>query len=216
MGHSNCDMCGHDKDKCECKNTYVSQEGGDHYQADYQHWDWVTDCHIHYLPATCTKYVSRWRKKNGVQDLRKAMTYLDKMLAVSSVDPGHEFNPPATYKTRVYTDRIIESLGLEKQECSIFELLSGPCHPSIVMLAKEYLSDLIRTAQRAVERQPAWQPTYAAQQGKGQAQASKTSPAGRAGSTTTQPPASSASTEVAKSGSTGMEHPFGYDEAEEN
>ncbi|QDP61582.1 MAG: hypothetical protein Tp138OMZ00d2C19078261_43 [Prokaryotic dsDNA virus sp.] len=58
--------------------TFVAQEGGDHYQAEYQHWDWVIDLNLHYLPATATKYVARWRKKNGIQDLRKAVTYIEK------------------------------------------------------------------------------------------------------------------------------------------
>lgn len=55
------------------------QEGGDHYQgSEYQHWDWVTDAELPYLIGNATKYVSRWRKKNGVQDLKKALHYIDK------------------------------------------------------------------------------------------------------------------------------------------
>lgn len=55
------------------------QVGGAHYQGrEYQHWDWVCDIGLHYLLACASKYVSRWRQKNGVQDLEKALHYIDK------------------------------------------------------------------------------------------------------------------------------------------
>lgn len=57
------------------------QVGGDHYQKkEYQHWDWVCDINLHYLLGCATKYVARWRDKNGVQDLEKAIHYLDKAM----------------------------------------------------------------------------------------------------------------------------------------
>ena len=57
------------------------QVGGSHYQgkqAEYQHWDWVTDSGMHYLFACPTKYVIRWRDKGGIKDLEKAIHYLAK------------------------------------------------------------------------------------------------------------------------------------------
>ena len=54
------------------------QIGGDHYKADYQHWDWVDDIGLHYYLAAATKYISRWQKKNGIQDLRKALHFITK------------------------------------------------------------------------------------------------------------------------------------------
>lgn len=55
------------------------QVGGTHYQAnEYQHWDFVTDLRLPYLLGVATKYVSRWRDKNGVEDLEKALHYLEK------------------------------------------------------------------------------------------------------------------------------------------
>lgn len=56
------------------------QVGGDHYKSEYQHWDWVLVCHLDYLEGQATRYVSRWRKKNGLQDLRKALHFVDKMI----------------------------------------------------------------------------------------------------------------------------------------
>lgn len=84
MGHSNCDNCGHDTRMCECKEDEMvanqMQVGGDHYSADYQHWDWVADAQVGYFEANATKYLSRWWKKNGVEDLKKAYHYIMKIL----------------------------------------------------------------------------------------------------------------------------------------
>jgi len=199
MGNSNCDFCGYDKRMCICKDkvSYVAQEGGDHYQADYQHWDWVIDCKIHYLPANCTKYVSRWKKKNGIVDLKKAMTYIDKMIATLKDRPTYTFNPPSAYTTGVCTDRLIETLKLNGLERSIIEILSGPCHIRMLELAKENLDKLIRNAQRTQEAQAdaAGMVTPAAQTSASLDQ--KTGLPGRAGGTTTQALASNASTELA-------------------
>lgn len=54
------------------------QIGGDHYKAEYQHWNWVDDIGLHYYLGNATKYVTRWQKKNGAQDLRKALHYVSK------------------------------------------------------------------------------------------------------------------------------------------
>jgi hypothetical protein len=60
------------------------QHGGDHYKgAEFQHWDLISQNHIGYLEGCATKYASRWRKKNGVEDLKKAIHYVDKLVEVS-------------------------------------------------------------------------------------------------------------------------------------
>ena len=60
-------------------NPNDRQVGGSHYRAGYQHWDLVVNNNIRYLEAQITKYVTRWRKKNGVQDVQKSIHYLDKL-----------------------------------------------------------------------------------------------------------------------------------------
>jgi hypothetical protein len=59
------------------------QVGGQHYKTEYEHWDLAVIIPIHYLEATATKYVSRWRKKHGIEDLQKAGHYLDKLIEVA-------------------------------------------------------------------------------------------------------------------------------------
>lgn len=56
------------------------QIGGDHYRSEYQHWDFVKDLELPYLHGCATKYVTRAFKKNGEEDLRKAIHYIAKIL----------------------------------------------------------------------------------------------------------------------------------------
>lgn len=64
------------------------QVGGDHYKKHgvdgEQHWDRIIrlypDSFHVYFVAAITKYVERYRDKNGIQDLEKARHYLDKLI----------------------------------------------------------------------------------------------------------------------------------------
>jgi hypothetical protein len=57
------------------------QEGGDHYQNKaIQPWDYIISNNIGYLEGNVIKYVSRWKEKHGLQDLKKARHYLDKLI----------------------------------------------------------------------------------------------------------------------------------------
>lgn len=56
------------------------QVGGDHYQSDYQHWDWSEEIDLDPLLYAATKYLTRWRNKNGVADIEKAIHYVDKRM----------------------------------------------------------------------------------------------------------------------------------------
>lgn len=58
------------------------QVGGAHYNndADYQHWDMVSSLFgPGYLVGCITKYIYRCFKKNGSQDLEKALHYIAKL-----------------------------------------------------------------------------------------------------------------------------------------
>lgn len=55
------------------------QYGGDHYMRHHiQHWDMVYECGLDYYVACATKYIGRFRDKNGMQDLNKAQHYMFK------------------------------------------------------------------------------------------------------------------------------------------
>jgi len=57
------------------------QEGGAHYKgAPIEHWDFVHMHQIPYMEAQIIKYVMRHRQKNGMEDLRKARHFLEKLI----------------------------------------------------------------------------------------------------------------------------------------
>lgn len=61
------------------------QVGGKHYaESAIQPWDFIVSNNIGYLEGNIIKYVSRWRKKGGVEDLRKAGHYLQKLIEVET------------------------------------------------------------------------------------------------------------------------------------
>ena len=60
------------------------QVGGDHYKTGgEEHWDRVARLGLDYWQAAITKYVERWKKKGGVQDLQKAGHYLQKYIELA-------------------------------------------------------------------------------------------------------------------------------------
>ena len=62
------------------------QVGGAHYKGkEVQPWDamesWMSSEAFHgFLSGNIIKYMARWKEKNGVEDLRKARHYLNKLI----------------------------------------------------------------------------------------------------------------------------------------
>ena len=57
------------------------QEGGGHYKdMKIQPVEYIHGNGIGFIEGCVIKYVSRWRKKNGVEDLRKARHFLDMLI----------------------------------------------------------------------------------------------------------------------------------------
>lgn len=113
------------------------QVGGNHYRKEYQHWDFVIDTAMPYVLGCATKYVSRWRSKNGIEDLQKSIHYIAKAMERGIVMGIHD-------KVHVYTfcdqlipadDKIIKlicnndfNLAVQFIKELIDELECSPCH----------------------------------------------------------------------------------------
>jgi len=65
------------------------QIAGNHYKSKIQHWDYVVANDLDYFQAQITKYVTRWKKKNGIDDLRKAAHFLEKYMELQ-IEPFDE------------------------------------------------------------------------------------------------------------------------------
>lgn len=67
------------------------QHGGDHYKNKaIQPWDYITSNGLGYLEGNAVKYLSRWREKNGVADLKKAIHYIEKLI---EIEESNKTNP---------------------------------------------------------------------------------------------------------------------------
>lgn len=59
------------------------QVGGSHYASAYQHWDFAAAANLGYFEGVITKYLSRFDKKNGEEDLKKAAHYVEKLMELA-------------------------------------------------------------------------------------------------------------------------------------
>lgn len=53
------------------------QVGGDHYKLAIQPVEYIHANNIGYFEGCAIKYLTRWRKKGGIQDLDKAIHYIE-------------------------------------------------------------------------------------------------------------------------------------------
>ena len=65
------------------------QEGGNHYK-DYsiQPIEYIHANNIPFAEGSVIKYVTRWRDKNGVADLKKAIHFLELLIELESRNAG--------------------------------------------------------------------------------------------------------------------------------
>lgn len=119
------------------------QEFGDHYQSRLQHWDLIERHGIGYLEACATKYVTRWRKKNGLQDLIKARHYLEKLMELHVEINRH----PRGVVPRAASRDFAVANGLDMlEDAVVHRLCSWACQEDLER-AMESLDALIRQAE---------------------------------------------------------------------
>ena len=64
-------------------NANSKQVGGQHYKTkSIQPWDYIADNGIGYFDGCAIKYISRYKEKGGVNDLRKAIHYIEKLIEI--------------------------------------------------------------------------------------------------------------------------------------
>lgn len=57
-----------------------TQVGGSHYRTVFQHWDLAHLLNLGYFEGQITKYTTRHANKNGLQDVQKAIHFLQKLI----------------------------------------------------------------------------------------------------------------------------------------
>lgn len=112
------------------------QIAGNHYQKrDYQHWDFVCDVNLHYLIGNATKYIARWRDKNGVEDLRKALHYISK-----AVERDVETHGIYKLSNQVFLARFCKQL--EPIDKKIIEYIVYERYDKATKLLNEMIADI--------------------------------------------------------------------------
>jgi hypothetical protein len=66
-------------------SNLTKQVGGSHYKnMAIQPIEYIVKNNIPYIEGNVIKYISRWKQKNGVDDLRKARHYIDMLIEMES------------------------------------------------------------------------------------------------------------------------------------
>lgn len=62
-----------------------TQVAGTHYKKKtIEPWDFIAANNIGFFEGNAIKYLSRWRDKGGVEDLRKARHYIEKLIELET------------------------------------------------------------------------------------------------------------------------------------
>lgn len=127
------------KGQRETLSANSMQVGGDHYnRRPIQHWDFVTSHDYGYLEGQITKYLFRWRDKNGVQDLQKASHFLQKLAEVSESDAAP-----------INLQEFLDANSIPEDERSIFVALHayhGTLDPTFLIYAQDAMRRLLARA----------------------------------------------------------------------
>jgi len=122
------------------------QVGGEHYKtvSGKQHWDWVVDANVSYLPAQVAKYVTRWRNKNGLQDLEKARHFLEKFIEVEK---------KRTAAVEYQTNELMDSMAMNEPDRNVLiGLAVYQCNdPTVLEDTLMALDSLIHAEQRRLK-----------------------------------------------------------------
>ena len=74
-------------------NPLDTQEGGTHYKdMKIQPAEFIHANNIGYFEGNVIKYVSRWRNKNGIEDLKKAKHYIELLIEMDLKETKEYFD----------------------------------------------------------------------------------------------------------------------------
>ena len=66
-----------------------TQHGGTHYKTKaIEPWDYIAANDIGFFEGNAIKYLTRWRDKEGIQDLKKAQHYIQKLIEIETAKVG--------------------------------------------------------------------------------------------------------------------------------
>ena len=131
------------------------QVAGTHYRTDFQHWDLVLALELGYFEGQISKYVTRCRKKNGLQDAQKGLHFLEKYMEAVTHSTTVLKNPlrrPQVTSERLGTlRRYAAANALLPAEATIVEFICNWQHPRDLRDCRTLLVKLVAALQPAAE-----------------------------------------------------------------
>ena len=68
-----------------------------HYNQGIEMWDYAHSHDLSFFEGNIVKYVTRWKDKNGIEDLYKAKQYLDKLIQLEQIEENKEIGNNSVY-----------------------------------------------------------------------------------------------------------------------
>lgn len=82
------------KKDLEQRSAFARQEGGGHYKGmKIQPVEYIHRNGIGFIEGNVIKYVSRWRSKGGIEDLRKARHFIDLLIEMEGARTAPPTDP---------------------------------------------------------------------------------------------------------------------------
>lgn len=72
------------------KEPVTKEIGGSHYQSEIQPWDFIAANKLGFDEGNIVKYICRHQKKNGAEDIKKAISYCKHILKTQYNDTYRE------------------------------------------------------------------------------------------------------------------------------
>lgn len=88
------------------------QVSGDHYKkyGNIQPWDVVVAWNLGYLEGTALKYIARWQDKGGVNDIKKAIHFLEKLVETEEAKTEPHVTMTGVHKQWVQMNMLDEAM----------------------------------------------------------------------------------------------------------
>jgi hypothetical protein len=93
----------------------------------------------YYCEGNAIKYLTRWRLKGGVEDLRKARVYLDWLIESEAFDPctGQSPTPNASYEEQAVAHHALDEIAAQAQAMGLYgdqhHAVEAPMGPPIMV-----------------------------------------------------------------------------------
>lgn len=86
-------------------SAYDKQIGGDHYKSmAIQPIEYIQANKLRFIEGNIVKYISRWREKNGIEDLKKIKHYVE-FLIEEEGKKGKELGEVGDQKLQAYLNK---------------------------------------------------------------------------------------------------------------